>query len=98
MSEESPDPKFVPPAQAELPQGAKAFIEAQEAAYEALSELFAPYVQKHGGLARNFEHVMAKMRETGFWVNDSINMMMNPQLFKAAAPEAEDAAPGQEEP
>lgn len=98
MSEDNPNPQFVPPAQAELPQGAKAFIEAQEAAYEALAELFSPYVQKHGGLARNFEHVMAKMRETGFWVNDSINMMMNPQLFKAAAPEADDAAPGKEEP
>ena len=98
MSEERPDLKLVPPAQAELPQGAKAFIEAQEAAYEALAELFSPYVQKHGGLARNFEHVMAKMRETGFWVNDSINMMMNPQLCKAGGPEVDEAAPGKEEP
>ena len=96
MSEERPDPKFVPPAQAELPQGAKAFIEAQEAAYEALAELFSPYVQKHGGLARNFEHVMAKMRETGFWVNDSINMMMRPELQPAAEKGKPDAEAAQE--
>ena len=69
-----------PPAENELPQGAMAFIESHRASYAAVSELFAPYVQKHPGIARNFEQVMAKMRETGFWVNDALNMMMRPEL------------------
>ena len=85
-----------PPAQNELPQGAQAFLQAHKACYDAIQELFAPYVQRHPGVARNFEQVMAKMREVGFWTNDALNMMMRPELQPAAEKGKPDAEAAQE--
>ena len=84
-------PDLAPPAADELPQGAQAFIAALSATYEAVGELFAPY-QRHPGIARSYDQVMIKLREAGLWVNDSLNMMLNPKLFQAPKPpEGEDA-------
>ena len=87
-------PDFTPPAADELPQGAQAFIAAQNASYQALGELFAPFMQ-HPGIARNFDQAMSKMREVGFWVNDAMNMMLHPELFQAPKQEGEDAPPAE---
>ena len=88
-------PEFTPPAVDELPQGAQSFIAAQNASYQALGELFAPFMQ-HPGIARNFDQAMSKMREVGFWVNDAMNMMLHPELFQAPpAKESEDAPPAE---
>lgn len=88
-------PDFTPPTKDELPQGAQSFIAAQNASYQALGELFAPFMQ-HPGIARNFDQAMSKMREVGFWVNDAMNMMLHPELFQAPpAKESEDAPPAE---
>ena len=97
MGEEAPTENLdlKPPTKDELPQGAQAFIAAQNASYQALGELFAPFMQ-HPGIARNFDQAMAKMREVGFWVNDAMNMMLRPELFQAPpAKEGEDAPPAE---
>ena len=89
------NPDFTPPTKEELPQGAQSFIAAQNASYQALGELFAPFMQ-HPGIARNFDQAMSKMREVGFWVNDAMNMMLRPELFQAPpAKEGADAPPAE---
>ncbi len=96
MGEEAPieNLDLNPPTKEELPQGAQAFIAAQEASYQALGELFAPYMD-HPGIGRNFDQAMAKMREVGFWVNDAMNMMLRPELFQAPKQEGADAPPAE---
>lgn len=81
---------FAAPAQNELPQGANEFIQAHGALYGAIEQLFLPYLDRHAGIARNFEQVMIRMREVGMWTQDAINMMLNPKMFEQPAPEAAD--------
>jgi len=88
MNDEQIKPDFTPPRENELPQGARAFLQALEASYKAVEELFAPYLQ-HPGLGRNFDNVLVKLREAGMWVNDSLNMIQHPELFRLAEPKEE---------
>ena len=93
MNEEEGEEKAIPapPTENELPQGAQAFIAAHQASYNAVAELFAPYVERNPGMARNFEQVMIKLREAGFWVNDALNLI-------ALAARAEETKDGGEAP
>jgi len=96
MSDETnPTPDFTPPPREELPQGAQAFLEAHSASYQAVGELFAPYMQQPG-IARNFDQVMIKLREVGFWVQEALTMITRPELFRAPEEGAGDGAPAEE--
>ena len=81
-----------PPSENELPQGAQATMDAFHQLFDSVGELFAPFAQRHAGIARDFEQVMVKLREAGFWVQDAVNMMMRPDLFRVE-PEAEGKTP-----
>lgn len=87
MSDEPLKPDFTPPAESQLPQGTQEFLSSLEAVYTTVEALFAPYM-KHPGVARNFDQVILKLREAGLWVNDTMNMVMNPQLFQPENPDA----------
>lgn len=102
MSDDQIKPDFTPkpPTLQDLPQGAQAFIQALESAYNAVGELYAPYVERMPAVGRNFEQTMIKLREAGMWTNDALTMIMNPQMFQAPQapePESEDAAPKEDQ-
>ena len=102
MSDDQIKPDFAPkpPTAQELPQGAQAFIQALEAAYNAVGELYAPYVERMPAVGRNFEQTMFKLREAGMWTNDALTMIMNPQMCQGAKPEqpeSEDAPPQEDQ-
>lgn len=102
MSDDQIKPDFTlkPPTEQELPQGAQAFIQALESAYNAVGELYAPYVERMPAVGRNFEQTMTKLREAGMWTNDALTMIMNPQMFQVAKPEqpeSEDAPPQEDQ-
>ena len=78
---------FTPPAEGDLPQGTKEFLAANQAMYEALFSLHAPFLNKHPGIHRNYERAQEYLRIVGFFVNDSIVMMSNPDKFPVPAPE-----------
>ena len=94
--ETNPAPDFNPksvPERQDLPQGANEFLEALGQAFEAVNELFMPYISRHPGLYENFKQVRIKLSEAGFWVNDSMNALLNPEILKAGMvqEESEDA-------
>lgn len=78
---------FTPPTKDELPQGTEAFLAANQALHEALFALHAPFLNKHPGIHRNYERAQEYLRIVGFFANDSIVMISNPEQFPVPAPE-----------
>lgn len=85
MSDETTSPDFTPkpPSAQDLPQGVDAFLAALKMAHEANGEVFAPYAEKMPWLHDQFNQIRWKLQEAGMWMNDALNMITNPQMFKA---------------
>ncbi len=77
------------PEQKELPQGTDAFINASKAMHEALYGIHAPFLNRHPGIHGNYIETTKLAKMIGFYVQDSINMIMNPELYPV--PEEQDA-------
>jgi len=90
-----------PPKQSELPQGAEEFLQAHRTMHEALFALCAPFLNKHPGIHGNYAQMAEKLKEIGFYANDTITMILRPDLFPmpepAAPPPALAVAPAPEE-
>ena len=79
------------PDEKDLPQGSDAFLAAHRASHEAAFELHAPFLNKHPGIHSNYLEINKLLKVVGFYMNDSISMIMNPDLFPVPEQEQDDA-------
>jgi len=81
------------PNERDLPQGSDAFLSAHKASHEAAFELHAPFLNKHPGIHSNYLEIVKLLKVIGFYMNDSISMIMNPDLYPAPEQQEEKDAP-----
>ena len=81
------------PDEKDLPQGSDAFLQAHKASHEAAFELHAPFLNQHPGIHSNYMEITKLLKMVGFYMNDSITMIMNPDLYPMPKQEEPDDAP-----
>ena len=85
------EPAFEPPTESDLPQGATAFVNALFMAHQSSREVFLPYLEKMPWLRLQFDQIHLKLKEAGMWMNDAINMVLHPDLFRPVSEDEEDS-------